>query len=299
MCAAVAPGEHVAGHRQHIASLFECTACRNERPALLARLDDDDRAREAADDAIALGEMVLLRWRSRHELAQDGALVLDLARQGSVLARIDDIGARPKNRYGAPRRRQRPAMGRRIHAARQAGDDNHSTRCQIAGQPLCDSQSVRRCRPRPDDRDRWRFERRDLAAQPQHGRGIDDGGERRRIRRIAPRNRRDVALRRSGDGHRGFRPQQGRLVGLPRTPFGEQSIEDVAGRVARAKPFADATPPRNGQQRQRDQINRVEGPREVCHDRASWRRARGHSKQRWRPNPRALAAQGPNLRHLL
>src|SRR5439155_22228751 len=76
MCAAVAAGEHVAGHGQHIASLLERTARRNERPALVARLDDDHRPGEAADDTIALREEVLLRRRSRHQLAQDGAVVL-------------------------------------------------------------------------------------------------------------------------------------------------------------------------------------------------------------------------------
>ena len=76
VAAPIAPGGHAAGHRQHVPALFEGRPGGDERPALLRGLDDDDRARKPADDAIPSGKVPRQRPAAWRKLADDAAAPL-------------------------------------------------------------------------------------------------------------------------------------------------------------------------------------------------------------------------------
>ena len=73
VAAAVSAAQDVAGNGQHVAPLFERAAGGNERAALLARFDHDDRPRQAADDPVAQRKEERQRRRPRRELADERA----------------------------------------------------------------------------------------------------------------------------------------------------------------------------------------------------------------------------------
>ena len=129
MRAAIAAAQDVARHGEHVASLLERRSRGDERTALLACLDDDDRARQSADDAVAKRKEPRLRRRAGHALADDRAVLLDVARERRVLGRIDHVKSRSEHGDGDAARRQRAAMRRGIDAARETADDRHAARC--------------------------------------------------------------------------------------------------------------------------------------------------------------------------
>ena len=195
----MAAGDHVARHRQHVAPLLERGFRRDERAALQRRLDDDDGAREAADDAIAQREMPRARRRAGRELADNRAAFEDLPRERGVLRRVDHVGAAPQNRDRAPRSVEGAAMGRGVHAAGQSADHYQTGIRQLPSEPRRDRDASRRRRPRADDRDRGAVERLRAAPDPQHDRRVRKltkplritGGLKREDRKPQPRGVRE------------------------------------------------------------------------------------------------------------
>src|SRR3989442_7191164 len=118
MGTAVTAAQDVAWDGQHVAALLERAARRNERTALFAGLDHDHRARQSADDPIPQRKEPLLRRCARHELADDGALLLDLTRDRPPFGLIQHVDAPAVDRHGRAAS-QRATMRPGIDAARE------------------------------------------------------------------------------------------------------------------------------------------------------------------------------------
>src|SRR5881396_2422770 len=134
MCPAVTPTQHVPRHRQHVAPLFERAAGRDERAAFLAGFDHDHGARQPADDPVTQWKEPRLRRRSRYELADDRARLVDLLRERPMLGRIHDVDARPEHRDRDAGVRERTTMRRGIDTPREAADDDETAGGKIAGE---------------------------------------------------------------------------------------------------------------------------------------------------------------------
>ena len=171
-----------------------------------------------------------------HQLAEDGAVGLDLRAPGPVLRRIDDVGARPEHGERRAARRQRAAMRRGIDAARQTADDDDAASGEIGGQTLGHGQRVRRTR-----RAIRRSRRPAVAARRDCRAPTAPAADRRsrrapRDRRIAPRHQHDVAIRRPGE--RRPRARDRSAGGSTRRTGGrsrDHALQDVARRFARAQ----------------------------------------------------------------
>ena len=285
MGAAAAAAQHVAGHRQHVAPLLERAARGDERPALFARFDDHDGAREPADDPVAQREQIRERRRSRHELARDRAVLLHLARERRVLRRIHDVHARAHDPDGDAAGRQRAAVRGRVDAARQPADDGQPARREIGRKLFGHRQTVRRRRARADNRDRRRLECRDGADRPEDWRRVDNRRQRDRIRGIAPGHRRDAVCLGAIDRRVRARVQIRARVGLAGPMHREELIEHGRRRIAGAQALGDVQPGPRGKKGERDVV------KEIGHGRTSNRR--GATSNGKRPLPPRTDAQGP------
>src|SRR5262245_60014613 len=100
MSTAVAPVENVTRHREDVAPLLEREPRCNQGPALLARLDDHHRPRQAADDPVSERKEMRQRRCAWNELADDGAAVTHRGGKPAMFAGIDDVNATAKHTDG-------------------------------------------------------------------------------------------------------------------------------------------------------------------------------------------------------
>ena len=256
MGAAVAARQHIPGNREHVAALFERASCGDERPALLPGFDDDDGARHAADDSVSQRKEPGLRRRARHELADDGAARLDLARERRVLRRVQHVDSRTEHGDGGAAR-QRAAMRRGIDAACQPAHDDDAARGEIGGDALRDRQRVRRSGARADDRDGMRAQRVDCAAYPNHRRWVDDRRQRGGITRVAPRHRRDAVLACAPNRRRRARMKSRSFVRLFTPMSREKVVKNRFGCVPCAQSFGGAQPAPRREKGQRDDMREI------------------------------------------
>ena len=84
MAAPIAAGEHGAGDDHDFSSLRQRAAGGDQRAALVVGLDHDHAVGQAADEAIALPEVIGQRRGARRELAENRALPGDLFSQRVV-----------------------------------------------------------------------------------------------------------------------------------------------------------------------------------------------------------------------
>ena len=67
--------ERRAGHREHLAALFERIVRGDQRARTLRGFDHDDTARQPGDEAVAPGEVARERRRVERQLGEDRALL--------------------------------------------------------------------------------------------------------------------------------------------------------------------------------------------------------------------------------
>ena len=150
---AVARRQDVPGDGHDLAALFQRGPRGNERPALLGRLDDHDRYREAADDAVPQRKVLRPRAGAGWVLAHDRTRSNHFLGQVPMLRGIDDVGARTEHGNRRPPAADRAAMRRAVHASRQAAHDREASPRETLAEPLRHIQRVRRRRARPDEGD--------------------------------------------------------------------------------------------------------------------------------------------------
>ena len=133
---------NVSGDGEHVASLLQCVLRRNECAALFGRFDNENAERQAADQPIAHGEVATFRRRIRRKLTEKAAVLLDLAEQKAVLARINYIHTAAKHAKHGHSRIQRAAQCHCVDAARTTRDNYAAARCDQLGKLLRVQQAV-------------------------------------------------------------------------------------------------------------------------------------------------------------
>ena len=173
-----------------------------------------------------------------------------------MFRRIDDVGPRSEHGDRGSAARERTAMRRGIDAAREAAHHDDAPRGEIGRQPFRDGEPVLRRGARTDQGDRGTLERSRRPARPEHKGRIRDGGERRRIRRVAPRHRRDAAVGCATDCRERALVERGAFRRRTRAPvkkLGKNGLRCFAG----AKTFRGVTPGPRRQERQADKIGEI------------------------------------------
>ncbi len=124
------PGEFVgdvAGDGEDFPALLEGAAGGDAGAAELAGLDHQDSARQAADDAVAQGEIVRIGAGGERKFAdQRAAEFEDLLGELAIFARVDDIDAGAEDGDGASAGLHRSLVGDGIDAAGHAADDDQA-----------------------------------------------------------------------------------------------------------------------------------------------------------------------------
>src|SRR4051812_3603600 len=110
MAATIPAAQDIARYGQHLPSLLQCAAGRDQGPALLSRLDDDDGTNEAADDAIPAREELGERTRPWQQFADQCTRRCPLTCQPAMLGRINHVASRTEDRNRRTSTRQRAAM---------------------------------------------------------------------------------------------------------------------------------------------------------------------------------------------
>src|SRR6185436_2276101 len=134
--------------------------------ALLSRLDDHDRLREAADDAIATREMPILGSRVRRKLSHQQTLRGDLLCERSILRRVDTIDPGPEHGDRLAAAFERAAVRGGINAARESAHDHDSGEREVERNIVSGLEAVARRVARTDHRNRDAIENRAIAAGP-------------------------------------------------------------------------------------------------------------------------------------
>ena len=116
--------ERRAGHREHLAALFQRHPRRDQRARAARRLDDDDAERQPRDQPVAAREIAAARLPAERHFADGRAVGQDRRRKLRMLGRIDVIVPAGQHRDGAAR--EACAMGGGIDAAREPRYDRQS-----------------------------------------------------------------------------------------------------------------------------------------------------------------------------
>ena len=125
-----------AGQGEDFAVLLQGEFGGDEGAALQARLDHHGSGAQAADDAVAAGEMIPGRRRGQRELRNERALGENLPAQFAIARGIADIDPGAHYRHRASAGGKRALVGRGIDAERHAGADRQPRGAQFMGQPL-------------------------------------------------------------------------------------------------------------------------------------------------------------------
>ena len=131
-----------AGHGEHLPALVQGAAGGDERAAAPGSLHHNHAHAQAADDPVALGEVLGHVLRPRGILGENHAPGRDVLIEAAVLPGIGDIVAPGDDGGGEAAGAQRAAVGRRVHAHSQTGDDQPAPSGDLAGQTLPSLQGV-------------------------------------------------------------------------------------------------------------------------------------------------------------
>ena len=243
----------LAGHREHLASLFEREIRRDQGAAALARLDDDRRRAQPGDDAVARREPPGRRLDAGRVLRDDQARArrrgarARRARRGSR-GRCRSRGLRPSSR---PPRARRDAPRRRCRARGRSRRRARPRRAPARGcaRPRRRSRSTRALPRSPPPAARGaRARRRRAGRAPPAGRGSraaaagSSGADRgtKRYPRAASRSRyARSSKRRSKARQRSPRGGRTRCV-----PVSEAKTASASSDISRARPASDRRAPR-------------------------------------------------------
>ncbi len=126
---------------------------RDERAGARGRLDDQGAVAESGDQAVADGEVAGQRLGSEGELGDQGAALGDLVAQPPATPGIVDVEAAAEDGEGRATARSRGgAVGGRVDAAGEAGDDREAVLRQMRGERARDVEPVRAGAAGADDR---------------------------------------------------------------------------------------------------------------------------------------------------
>ena len=113
-----------------------------EVPLLKPGLHHHHPQGQAADDAVADGEILGLGRRAQGEFADQGPLLRDLLVEFLVLRRIDHVQAAAQDRQGAAAVLQGPLVGGGVDAPGQAAHHRHAPHRQRPGQAAAGLEAV-------------------------------------------------------------------------------------------------------------------------------------------------------------
>ena len=146
-------GEDAAGDGQDFAVLFDGVAGRVQGAALQRGLDDDGGEGQAADDAVALGEVLGQPAHADGILGDDCAALQNAGHEPAVGAGVDLVQAGAPDGDGGAFGVQHGAMGFTINAGGHAADDADASAGESSGQLGGDLFAVGGYAARADDGD--------------------------------------------------------------------------------------------------------------------------------------------------
>ena len=136
---------------EDFAVLFGGKAGGDEGAATGSGFDNDCADREAADDAIALGEASGTRRGVGRSFAEEGPALEDLFGEGVVFGRVDVEDAATEDGEGSSAGGEGAAVGSGIDTASQAADDGDAGSCEAPGKAFRLAESVVSCVACADD----------------------------------------------------------------------------------------------------------------------------------------------------
>jgi hypothetical protein len=143
-----------AGNREYIATLIARESRRDERSGRQRRFDDEDAAGEAADQAIALREVLPARGRARQVFRNERAFACDALREVAVARRVDAIEAGADDRQRRRVASERALVRCGVDADRQSGDDREARARERVRELARGLAPLRPAVPAADDRER-------------------------------------------------------------------------------------------------------------------------------------------------
>ena len=225
----------LAGHREHLAALVECEVCRDQRPAPLARLDDDGRVGRGP-------ATIRLRAGKRHGAGSTPGAYSETIRPRRAISR-GELGVRPGIVAvdAAPEHGDRCAPPLRSSAPRCAAASTPRARPETTTTPAAassraelvrDGRAVGGARSSPDDRHRRsrRAEVERARARGRRARAADRGSSRQLRRRERGRSDRGASPRDSRSSAARASPTIRRLVEATR----RKAVEATARAARRA-----------------------------------------------------------------
>ena len=121
----------------------------DQRARAFGGLDDDDAERQAGNQPVAAREIAPARLPAERHFGDGGAGRQDGVEQVGMFRRIDAVLAAGEHRHGTAF--EAGAVGGRVDAARQPGDDGEAGLAEIAREPLGELDAGGRGVARADD----------------------------------------------------------------------------------------------------------------------------------------------------
>ena len=190
------PGEFVgdvAGDGEDFPALLQGAAAGDAGAAELSGFDHQDAARQAADDAVAQGEIVRIGAGGERKFAdQRAAQFEDLLAELAIFAGIDDIDAGAEDGDGASAGLHGSLVGDGVDAAGHAADDDQAAVGEVLREPLGHAEAVGRGVAGADDGDGGVEQNAGIAAHVEDERRIVDFGQVRGVELRAEGDERDA-----------------------------------------------------------------------------------------------------------